>query len=55
MISEVRRCAFVGKFEQVITSKSMFNNIDHRIKIKIPNEKMNETIMEEIVPSKEDL
>ncbi|MHB8361185.1 MAG: site-specific integrase [Thermoplasmataceae archaeon] len=55
MISEGRRGAYVGKFKQVIRSWLMFNDVDYRIKINIPNESVNETTMDERVPTKEEL
>lgn len=55
MISEGKRGAYVGKFKQVIRSWLMFNDIDYRIKINIPNENLNETTIDERVPTREEL
>lgn len=55
MLEGGRKGAYIGKFKQVIRSWLMFNDIDYRIKINIPNEGVNETTMDESVPTKEEL
>ncbi len=55
MIKEGKKGAYVGKFKQVLRSWLMFNDIDYSININIPNENLNETTMDERVPTKEEL
>ena len=55
MIESNHKGAYIGKFKQVIRSWLMFNDIDYKIKINIPNENVNETTLDERVPTKEEL
>lgn len=55
MISDGKKGAYVGKFRQVIRSWLVFNDIDYKIKINIPNENVNENTLNERVPTKDEL
>ena len=55
MLKGGRKGTYIWAFKQVIRSWLMFNDIDYRIKINIPNGGINETIMDESVPTKEEL
>ncbi|BAB59819.1 TVG0678044 [Thermoplasma volcanium GSS1] len=55
MIAEGRRGAYLAKVKEILHSWIRFNDIDYKIRINIPNERLNETTMDERVPTKEEL
>lgn len=55
MIASGKKGAYVGKFKQVLRSFLIFNDIDYRIRINIPNESVNETTEDERVPTSDDV
>ena len=55
MIAEGRKGAYLAKVKEILHSWIRFNDIDYKIMINIPNERINETTMDERVPTKEEL
>ena len=55
MMAEGRKGAYLAKVKQIIHSWLKFNDVDYKIRINIANERINETTMDERVPTKEEL
>ncbi|MEM0136481.1 MAG: site-specific integrase [Thermoplasmatales archaeon] len=55
MMADGRKGAYLAKVKQVIHSWLKFNDVDYKIRINIANERINETTMDERVPTMEEL
>jgi hypothetical protein len=55
MMNEGRKGAYLAKVKQVLHSWLKFNDVNYKIRINIANERINETTMDERVPTKEEL
>jgi len=55
MMAEGRKGAYLAKVKQILHSWLKFNDIDYKIRINIANERINETTIDERVPTKEEL
>ena len=55
MMAEGKKGAYLAKVKQILHSWLKFNDVNYKIRINIPNERINETTMDERVPTKEEL
>lgn len=55
MIDRGLKGAYVAKFKHVLRSWLLFNDMDYKIRINIPNENINETTEDERVPTSDEL
>ncbi|MCL4341236.1 MAG: site-specific integrase [Candidatus Thermoplasmatota archaeon] len=55
MTAEGRKGAYLAKVKQILHSWLKFNDVNYKIRINISNERLNETTMDERVPTKEEL
>ena len=55
MIQRGLKGAYVAKFKHVLRSWLLFNDIDYKIRINIPNENVNETTEDERVPTSDEV
>ena len=55
MMAEGRKGAYLAKVKQILHSWLKFNDVNYKIRINIANERINETTMDERVPTKEEL
>ncbi len=55
MIGQGLKGAYVAKFKHDLRSWLLFNDIDYKIRINVPNENVNETIENERVPTSDEL
>ena len=55
MIERGLKGAYIAKFKHVLRSWLLFNDIDYKIRINIPNENVNETTEDERVPTSDEV